>query len=44
MMGLGVMSYRKIRQRMKYETWWVAHLYFYVAVALAFGHQTAAST
>jgi predicted ferric reductase len=39
MMGLGVMSYRKIRQRMKYETWWVAHLYFYVAVALAFGHQ-----
>jgi len=39
MMGLGVISYRKIRRRMKYETWWVAHLYFYLAVALAFGHQ-----
>jgi len=39
MMGLGVMSYRKIRQRMKYETWWAAHLYFYLAVVLAFGHQ-----
>ena len=41
MMGLGVLSYRKIRQRMNYETWWVAHLYFYIAVALAFGHQIA---
>ncbi|MFN8158811.1 MAG: ferredoxin reductase family protein [Candidatus Nanopelagicales bacterium] len=39
MMSLGVLSYRRIRQRMKYETWWVAHLYFYIAVALAFGHQ-----
>ena len=39
MMVLGVMSYRRIRQRMSYETWWVAHLYFYLAVALAFGHQ-----
>jgi predicted ferric reductase len=41
MMGLGVMSYRKIRNKMKYETWWVAHLYFYIAVALSFGHQVA---
>ncbi len=39
MMGLGVISYRKIRQRMRYETWWVAHLYFYLAVALSFMHQ-----
>jgi predicted ferric reductase len=39
MVGLGVVSYRKIRRRMRYETWWVAHLYFYLAVALAFGHQ-----
>jgi predicted ferric reductase len=41
MMGLGVISYRRIRERMKYETWWVAHLYFYVAIALSFGHQVA---
>ncbi|MBI1377837.1 MAG: hypothetical protein GC157_10200 [Frankiales bacterium] len=41
MMALGVMSYRRIRNRMKYETWWVAHLYFYIAVALSFGHQVA---
>jgi len=39
MIVLGVMSYRKIRNRMKYETWWTAHLYFYVAVILGFGHQ-----
>ncbi|HET7901407.1 MAG TPA: ferredoxin reductase family protein [Candidatus Nanopelagicales bacterium] len=38
-MTLGLLSYRRIRERMTYETWWVAHLYFYVAVALAFGHQ-----
>ena len=24
---------------MKYETWWVVHLYIYVALALAFAHQ-----
>ena len=41
MMALGVMSYRRIRDRMRYETWWVAHLYFYLAVALSFGHQVA---
>ena len=41
MMGMGVLSYRKIRMRMRYETWWVAHLYFYIAVALSFGHQIA---
>ncbi len=39
MIGLGVMSWRRIRSRMKYETWHIAHLYFYLAVALAFGHQ-----
>jgi predicted ferric reductase len=41
MMGLGVISYRRIRSRMKYETWWVAHLYFYIAVVLSLGHQIA---
>ena len=44
MMLLGVMSYRRIRERMKYETWWTAHLYFYVAVVLAFGHQLETGT
>jgi len=39
MVVLGVISWRPIRRRMSYETWWVAHLYFYLAVALAFGHQ-----
>lgn len=39
MITLGVMSARKIRSRMSYETWWVTHLYFYIAVALSFGHQ-----
>lgn len=36
---LGVISYRKIRARMRYETWWATHLYFYLAIALGFGHQ-----
>lgn len=44
MMGLGVMSYRRIRTKMKYETWWAAHLYFYIAVVLAFGHQIETGT
>jgi predicted ferric reductase len=39
MIVVGLMSARVIRQRMSYETWWVAHLYFYLAVALALGHQ-----
>jgi predicted ferric reductase len=41
MIALGVMSARAIRSRMKYETWWLTHLLFYVAVALSFGHQIA---
>lgn len=39
MICLGVISWRRIRSRMKYETWQMTHLYFYLAVALAFGHQ-----
>ena len=41
MMGVSCLSYRRIRTRMRYETWWVTHLYFYLAVALSFGHQVA---
>ena len=36
---VGVVSIRISRRRLKYETWWIAHLYAYLAVALAFAHQ-----
>ena len=39
MLALSLSSIRAVRQRLAYESWWVAHLYFYLAVALAFGHQ-----
>ncbi|HET7902665.1 MAG TPA: ferredoxin reductase family protein [Candidatus Nanopelagicales bacterium] len=35
----GMTSWRVARRRMKYETWWVTHLYFYLAIALAYLHQ-----
>ncbi len=35
----GVTSIRKARSRLKYETWWIIHLYLYLALALAFAHQ-----
>ena len=35
----GVTSWRVARCRMRYETWWVTHLYFYLAIALAYAHQ-----
>ncbi len=35
----GITSWRVARRRMKYETWWVTHLYFYLAIALAYAHQ-----
>lgn len=38
----GVVSVRAVRRRMKYETWWAVHLYTYLALALAFGHQITA--
>jgi len=37
----GVTSYRIARRRMAYETWWVVHLYTYLALALSFPHQIA---
>ena len=39
MIMAGVTSYRRVRSKMKYETWWVTHLYFYIAVVISFGHQ-----
>lgn len=36
----GVTSYRAVRRRMAYETWWAVHLYTYLGLGLAFAHQT----
>ncbi len=33
-----VASYQHVRRRIKYETWWVIHLYLYLGLALAFAH------
>lgn len=35
----GATSIKIARRRMKYENWWVVHLYFYLALALSFAHQ-----
>lgn len=35
----GVTSARIVRQRVEYETWWIVHLYIYLALGLAFFHQ-----
>ncbi len=35
----GVTSVRLARRRLRYETWWVVHLYLYLGLALAFAHQ-----
>jgi predicted ferric reductase len=35
----GITSYRAVRRRLRYETWWAVHLYLYLALALAFAHQ-----
>jgi predicted ferric reductase len=34
-------SARRLRQRLRYETWHFTHLYVYLAVALAYSHQIA---
>ncbi|HUV58321.1 MAG TPA: ferric reductase-like transmembrane domain-containing protein [Acidimicrobiales bacterium] len=36
---VGISSYRIVRRRQAYETWWIVHLYTYLALALAFAHQ-----
>jgi len=35
----GVTSYKKARAKMSYETWWIIHVYTYVAIAVSFMHQ-----
>ncbi|HEX9041547.1 MAG TPA: ferredoxin reductase family protein [Trebonia sp.] len=41
LVGIGIVSVRAARRRMRYETWYYLHFYTYVAVALAFSHQFA---
>src|SRR3954469_3853237 len=41
LVGVGLVSMRAARKRMRYETWYYLHLYTYLAVALAFSHQFA---
>ena len=39
MVVVGVTSYKRARQRMTYETWWLIHMYSYIGIAIAFMHQ-----
>jgi predicted ferric reductase len=41
LVGVGVISARAVRRRVRYETWYYLHLYTYLAVALAFAHEFA---
>ena len=38
MAAIGVLSLRAIRRRLRRETWWLVHLYMYLALALSFAH------
>jgi predicted ferric reductase len=39
LISAGITSYKNVRNSIKYETWWVIHLYTYLGVALSFMHQ-----
>jgi predicted ferric reductase len=41
LLGVAAFSMRAARRRVRYETWYYAHLYTYLAIALAFSHQFA---
>src|SRR5271166_6188968 len=41
LLGIGIVSMRAARRRVRYETWYYLHLYTYLAIALAFSHQLA---
>jgi predicted ferric reductase len=41
LIAAGVTSARIARRRMRYETWWIVHLYTYLALGLSFSHQLA---
>jgi predicted ferric reductase len=38
MAAIGIVSLRAIRRRLRRETWWLIHLYMYLALALSFAH------
>jgi predicted ferric reductase len=38
MMMVGITSYKRARSRMKYDTWYLLHLYAYLGIALSFAH------
>ena len=38
MCAAGLVSVRAIRRRLRRETWWLVHLYMYLALALSFAH------
>jgi predicted ferric reductase len=40
-LGVGIISARAARRRLRYETWYYLHLYTYLAVALSFSHEFA---
>jgi predicted ferric reductase len=44
LLGIAAFSARAARRRLSYETWYYAHLYTYLAIALAFSHQFADGT
>ncbi len=39
--GVGVVSMKRVRPKLKYETWYYLHLYTYLALALSFAHALA---
>lgn len=42
--GLSFASHATVRKLMRYDVWWVSHLYLYLAVLLSFGHQLTVGT
>jgi len=43
-LAVGLTSWRRLKQRIAYETWYYIHLTGYLAVILAFGHQITMGT
>ncbi len=35
----GITSYKRVRKKISYETWWTIHLYTYLAIGLGYMHQ-----
>ena len=41
LLGVGLVSARAVRKKLRYETWYYLHFYTYLAIGLAFSHQFA---